>query len=432
MPSVAVIGTQWGDEGKGKIVDVLTPSADVVARFQGGANAGHTVVAEGQQYILHLLPAGVLHPGKRAVIGNGVVVDPVALYEEIEGLRGRGIEIKDNLFISRRAHLILPYHRAIEQAREALRGERRIGTTGRGIGPAYSDKIDRLGIRFADLFDEPLLHDRLRTNLTEKNILLEQAYGQRGFQLDELFAWCLAWRDKLAAYLADTGQLLREAILKGENLLFEGAHGTMLDIDHGTYPYVTSSNITAGAISTGLGIPPSRINHVLGVAKAYTTRVGMGPFPTELCDAVGERMRTEGAEYGATTGRARRCGWFDVVMVRHAAWLSGCTSLGLTKLDVLDRYESIKICVGYAYRGKVFEHIPEELDILLQCQPQYEEMPGWQESTAGMTSYEQLPARARAYIEELSRRIELPVSIISTGSGREQTIPLRDPFASAP
>lgn len=430
MPSVAVIGTQWGDEGKGKIVDLLTPNADVVARFQGGANAGHTIVAEGQQYILHLLPAGVLHPGKRAVIGNGVVVDPVALYEEIEALRGRGIEIKDNLFISRRAHLILPYHRAIEQAREALRGERRIGTTGRGIGPAYSDKTDRLGIRFADLFDEPLLHDRLRTNLTEKNILLQQAYGQTGFQLDELFAWCLEWRDKLAEYLADTGQLLREAILKGENLLFEGAHGTMLDIDHGTYPYVTSSNITAGAISTGLGIPPSRINHVLGVAKAYTTRVGMGPFPTELCDDVGERMRKEGAEYGATTGRARRCGWFDAVMVRHAAWLNGCTSLGLTKLDVLDRYESVKICVAYEYRGKVFEHIPEELDILSHCQPQYEEVPGWRESTAGMTSYDQLPGRARAYIEELSRRIELPVSIISTGSGREQTIMLRDPFTS--
>jgi len=430
MPSVAVLGAQWGDEGKGKIVDLLTPKADVVARFQGGPNAGHTVVVQGQQYILHALPTGVLHPGKKAVIGNGAVIDPTALREEIEQLRARGIDVKDTLVISRKAHLILPYHRAMDVAREAFRGERRIGTTGRGIGPAYTDKTARMGIRFADLFDEALLHDRLQANLAEKNPLIQTVYGHAGFELEALFAWCLEWRDKLAGYLADAEQLVRDAMLRGDSVLFEGAQGTMLDIDHGTYPFVTSSNTTIGAVCTGLGVPPSRIDHVVGVAKAYTTRVGMGPFPTELLDQVGERMRTVGAEYGATTGRARRCGWFDVVMVRQAAWLNGFTSLSLTKLDVLDRYDRIKLCVAYEYKGKRFEHMPDELEVLTNCQPHYVELEGWQENTLGLTTYDQLPAGARHYVEELSQRLELPVSIISTGSGREQTVLLRDPFAS--
>jgi len=428
MPSVGVFGAQWGDEGKGKIVDLLTPKADMVARFQGGPNAGHTVVAQGQQYILHSLPTGVLHPGKRAIIGNGAVIDPSALYAEIEGLRGQGVDVKDSLLISRKAHLILPYHQAMDQAREAFRGERRIGTTGRGIGPAYTDKTARMGIRFADLFDEPLLHDRLQANLAEKNPIIETVYGHAGFALAALLAWCLEWRDKLASYLADTEQVVRQALLRGENLLFEGAQGAMLDLDHGTYPFVTSSNTTVGAICTGLGVPPSRIDHILGVAKAYTTRVGMGPFPTELGDEVGERMRAVGAEYGATTGRARRCGWFDVVMVQQAAWLNGFTSLSLTKLDVLDRYGHLKVCVAYEYKGKSFEYMPDELDVLTHCQPRYIELEGWQESTVGLTRYEELPVRARAYIEELAQRLGLPVSIISTGSGREQRIMLRDPF----
>jgi adenylosuccinate synthase len=430
MPSVAVLGAQWGDEGKGKIVDLLTPKADVVARFQGGPNAGHTVVVQGQQYILHALPTGVLHPGKKAVIGNGAVIDPVALCEEIDRLRDRGIDVKDTLLISRKAHLILPYHRAMDVAREAFRGERRIGTTGRGIGPAYTDKTARMGIRFADLFDEALLHDRLQANLAEKNPLIQTVYGHAGFELEALVAWCLEWRDKLASYLVDAEQVLREAILRGENVLFEGAQGAMLDIDHGTYPFVTSSNTTIGAVCTGLGVPPSRIDHVVGVAKAYTTRVGMGPFPTELLDHMGERMRTVGAEYGATTGRARRCGWFDVVMVRQAAWLNGFTSLSLTKLDVLDRYDRVKLCVAYEYKGKCFEQMPDELEVLTHCRPQYIELPGWQESTQGLTAYDQLPPGARAYIEELSQRLALPVSMISTGSGREQTVLLRDPFES--
>jgi adenylosuccinate synthase len=285
-----------------------------------------------------------------------------------------------------------------------------------------------MGLRFADLFDEPLLHDRLQANLAEKNLLIRTVYGHAGFELEALYAWCLEWRDKLASYLGDAEQVLREALLRGENILFEGAQGTMLDIDHGTYPFVTSSNTTIGAVCTGLGLPPSRIDHVVGVAKAYTTRVGMGPFPTELLDQVGERMRTVGAEYGATTGRARRCGWFDVVMVRQAAWLNGFTSLSLTKLDVLDRYERIRLCVAYEYRGKRFEQLPDELEVLTNCQPQYVELEGWQENTLGLTSYDQLPQGARAYIEELSQRLELPVSIISTGSGREQTILLQDPF----
>jgi adenylosuccinate synthase len=428
MPSVAVLGAQWGDEGKGKIVDLLTLKADMVARFQGGPNAGHTVVVQGQQYILHSLPTGVLHPGKKAVIGNGAVIDPIALYEEIEALRHQGIEVKDHLLISRKAHLILPYHSAIDQAREAFRGDRRIGTTGRGIGPAYTDKAARMGIRFADLFDEALLHDRLQANLAEKNPIIETVYGHAGFDLDVMLAWCLEWRDKLGGYLADTERMLRDALLQGDKLLFEGAQGAMLDIDHGTYPFVTSSNTTVGAICSGLGVPPSRIDYVLGVAKAYTTRVGMGPFPTELDDQVGDRMRTVGAEYGATTGRARRCGWFDAVMVRQAAWLNGFTSLSLTKLDVLDGYDHIKVCVAYEYKGKFFEHVPDELEVLSNCRPHYIDMGGWQESTVGVTLYEQLPERARAYIEELTQRLELPISIISTGSGREHSILLCDPF----
>jgi adenylosuccinate synthase len=429
MPSVAVLGAQWGDEGKGKIVDLLTPKADIVARFQGGPNAGHTVVVQGQQYVLHALPTGVLHSGKRAVIGNGAVIDPMALQEEIDHLRDRGIDVKDTLVISRKAHLILPYHRAMDIAREAFRGERRIGTTGRGIGPAYTDKTARMGIRFADLFDEALLHDRLQANLAEKNPLIQTVYGHAGFELEVLFAWCLEWRDKLATYLADAEQILRDAMRRGENVLFEGAQGTMLDIDHGTYPFVTSSNTTIGAVCTGLGVPPSRIDHVVGVAKAYTTRVGMGPFPTELFDPVGERMRTVGAEYGATTGRARRCGWFDAVMMRQAAWLNGFTSLSLTKLDVLDHFDRIRLCVAYEYKGQRFEQMPDELEVLTHCQPQYIELEGWQESTLGLTAYDQLPAAAHRYIEELSQRLELPVSIISTGSGREQTVLLHDPFA---
>jgi adenylosuccinate synthase len=428
MPSVAVVGAQWGDEGKGKIVDLLTPKADVVARFQGGPNAGHTVVVQGQQYILHALPTGVLHPGKKAVIGNGAVIDPLALYEEIEGLHKQGIDVKDNLQISRKAHLILPYHSAIDKAREAFRGERRIGTTGRGIGPAYTDKTARMGIRFADLFDEALLHDRLQANLAEKNPIIETVYGHAGFSLEPLLAWCLEWRDKLGCYLADTERTLRDALLRGDNVLFEGAQGALLDIDHGTYPFVTSSNTTAGAICTGLGVPPSHIGHVLGVAKAYSTRVGMGPFPTELCDQVGDRMRLTGAEYGATTGRARRCGWFDAVLTRQAAWVNGFTSLGLTKLDVLDGYDQVKVCVAYEYRGKFFDQMPDELEVLTNCRPHYIELAGWQGSTVGMTASEQLPPCARAYIEELSQRLELPVSIISTGPGREQSIIVRHPF----
>jgi adenylosuccinate synthase len=428
MPSVAVVGAQWGDEGKGKIVDLLTLKADVVARFQGGPNAGHTVVVQGRQYILHTLPTGVLHPGKKAVIGNGAVIDPIALHEEIEDLRRQGIEVKDQLLISRKAHLILPYHSAIDQAREAFRGDRRIGTTGRGIGPTYTDKAARMGIRFADLFDEALLHDRLQANLAEKNPIIEMVYGHTGFELEALLTWCLEWRDKLAGYLADTERVLRDALLRGDSVLFEGAQGAMLDIDHGTYPFVTSSNTTVGAVCTGLGVPPSRIDHVLGVAKAYTTRVGMGPFPTELDDRVGDRMRTVGAEYGATTGRARRCGWLDAVMVRQAAWLDGFTSLGLTKLDVLDGYDQIKVCVAYEYKGKFFEHLPDELEVLSNCRPHYIALEGWRESTLGVTAYEELPVRARAYIEEISQRLELPVSIISTGSGREQSVMRHDPF----
>ena len=359
MPAVVVVGAQWGDEGKGKVVDILAEHADIVVRFQGGNNAGHTLVVGDEKTVLHLVPSGVLHAGKVCVIGNGVVVDPVALLEEVDALRRRGYLADEHLLkISDRAHLIMPYHRAIDQARERLRGEGRIGTTGRGIGPTYEDKMARIGIRFADLLDEHSFADALRRTIAEKNVYLRTILKERALDYDRIFDEYQALRARLAPHVIDAGAYLDRALAAGQRVLFEGAQGTLLDVDHGTYPYVTSSNTVAGAACTGAGIAPQRITRVVGITKAYTTRVGSGPFPTELHDELGRKLREDGEEYGATTGRPRRCGWFDAVVARHAARLNGLNGVAITKLDVLRGLKTLRICVAYEYEGRRIDDFP--------------------------------------------------------------------------
>jgi adenylosuccinate synthase len=423
MTVTAVIGTQWGDEGKGKIIDLLTQDAEIVARFQGGNNAGHTVVIGNHQFVLHLIPSGVLHKDKKCIIGSGVVIDPLALISEIEDLQKQGIEINSqNLFISKRAHLIMPYHKMIDIASEKKKGHHKIGTTGKGIGTAYSDKMARMGIRVVDLLDREIFEERLRLNLQEKNILLKEIYGEKPLDFEVLFEQYTAFSKTIEKFVADTEVMLKKAILEKKKILLEGAQGSMLDVDHGTYPFVTSSNPTMGGACTGLGIPPAKIDRVMGVVKAYTTRVGEGPFPTELLDETGNRLREIGGEYGATTGRPRRCGWFDAVVVKNAIWLNGCHSLILTKLDILDTFEKINICVGYRYKGKVFEELPSEADVLRHGEPVYEEVDGWMEKITGITSYKELPDKAKRYIDRLEKILNVGFSIISTGAKRDQTI----------
>lgn len=423
MAVTAVIGTQWGDEGKGKIIDLLTEKTDMVARFQGGHNAGHTVVIGDRQFILHLIPSGILHKGKKCIIGTGVVIDPLSLIKEIEDLAKEGITISEhNLFISKKAHLIMPYHRVIDQASEKKKGSKKIGTTGRGIGAAYSDKMSRQGLRIVDLLEQDIFEEKLRLNLQEKNVILREFYGENPLDFNMILDEYMGFSETLKKYFTDTESMLKQAILDGKQILLEGAQGVMLDVDHGTYPFVTSSNPTIGGACVGLGIPPSRLNTIMGIVKAYTTRVGAGPFPTELNDEMGEKLRESGAEYGATTGRPRRCGWFDAVVVKNAAWISGCTTLALTKLDVLDALERINICVGYQYQGKTYDVVPCEVDALNNLEPIYEEVDGWMEPTTGVTSYEKLPQKAKDYIEKLSTILNLNFSIISTGPKRDQTI----------
>lgn len=426
--NLVVIGSQWGDEGKGKIVDLLSESADYVIRYQGGHNAGHTVVSGENVIVLHLIPTGLLHPGKIGVIGNGVVVDPGALLEEVDGLSARGISVSGRLFISETAHLIMPYHKAIDKESEKVKGTRKIGTTGRGIGPAYADKMARIGIRVVDLLDPDLFREKLATNLVEMNYFLEQLYKVKGFDLEKVYQEYMGYADRIKPYIADTGQLIHEAMSQGRRLLFEGAQGTHLDVDLGTYPYVTSSNATAGGACTGTGVGPTRINQVLGVAKAYTTRVGSGPFPSELNNEMGEMLRSKGKEFGATTGRPRRCGWFDVVLLRYAVRVNGLTSLAITKLDVLDGIPEIQICVGYEFEGKVYREMPAALRTLEKCTPIYERFPGWSEPTTGATSYDRLPKNAKIYLEAISEKVGCRVDIISTSSKRGETIVLRNPF----
>ena len=431
MPVLVVVGAQWGDEGKGKIIDLLTERADIVARYQGGHNAGHTVVVGMNEFILHLIPSGILHKGKQCIIGNGVVVDPAALLEEIDGLAKRGVKFDHSLLISKNAHLIMPYHKALDVASERLKGNKKIGTTGRGIGPAYADKINRKGIRMADLFDPEVFREKLACNTGEANFLLERFYDAPLVHLDQIYEEYLAYAKRLKNYIADTTLLLNESIGKHEKILAEGAQGTHLDVDHGTYPFVTSSSPTAGGACTGLGIGPNTITEVMGIVKAYTTRVGSGPFPTELEDETGELLRARGKEYGATTGRPRRCGWADTLIVRHAARVNGMTSVAITKLDVLDTLDEINICVGYKHKGKLYEEMPSELSVLENGTPQYITMPGWKQSTIGVSKYDDLPKRARTYVEKFCKLCGVKPSIISTGARRDETIILEQPFKKA-
>jgi adenylosuccinate synthase len=428
MASIAVIGTQWGDEGKGKVVDLLAEKVDIIARFQGGPNAGHTVVVRGEKYILHSVPTGILYPHKRCIVGGGMVIDPASLLQEVEELQARGVIVDTNLIISRKAHLILPYHRVLDQAREQHLGEGKIGTTGRGIGPAYMDKVARTGIRVGDLWDEPLFRAKLQQNLEEKNGLFLHLYGRQPLDAEAIYREYMAYRERLHPYVADAEFFLKEAILKGQHILLEGAQGTMLDVDHGSYPFVTSSNAIVGGASTGVGIPPSKITTVIGVTKAYTTRVGEGPFPTELTDTDGELLRNRGKEYGATTGRPRRCGWFDAVVVRHAVWLNGIAKLALTKLDVLDHCPRVFLCTAYRYRGSIVHEVPEDLSVFCQCQPIYEELEGWQQNTHGLTRFADLPDQAKRYIDAISRCVGVEMALISTGFARDHSILLQSLF----
>ncbi len=418
MANIVVIGTQWGDEGKGKIVDYLAKDFDIIARYQGGHNAGHTVFYGGQVIILHLVPTGILHAGKKCVIGNGVVVDLKALLNEITALNKFGIRVTGNLFISKRAHLIFPYHRETEKLGEEIKGRKKIGTTGRGIGPAYTDKVARVGITIADLLDAEILREKLSLNIENKGgtPTLDEAY------LDKLCQEYSDYGEKIKTYITDTSSLINDAIERGEHILFEGAQGTLLDVDHGSYPFVTSSNTTAGGACVGLGVGPTKIDGVLGVAKAYTTRVGNGPFPTELNDEKGMGLRGFGNEYGATTGRPRRCGWFDAVAVRYAVRINGVEAIAITKLDILDEYETINICSAYEWCGKQLAEFPAETRIMREATPIYEELPGWKSTTRGITSYQQLPAKTKSYLERIGELIGANIALVSTGPRREETI----------
>jgi adenylosuccinate synthase len=422
--NIAVLGAQWGDEGKGKIVDLLTPSFSVVARYQGGHNAGHTVYVKGQKFVLHLIPSGILHPGVTCIIGNGVVIDPQALFAEVDQLASLGVEVGDRLIISNKAHLILPYHRELDLLSEARRGERKIGTTSRGIGPAYEDKIARRGIRVGDLAEktsETPLADAIRENVEARNRLIGGAAMDWQRVLADLRT---AWT-RLKPWVTDISVYLADARAANRAVLYEGAQGTLLDIDHGTYPFVTSSNATIGGVCTGLGVPPRAIDGVLGVAKAYTTRVGEGPLPTELTDEIGNRLRESGQEYGASTGRPRRCGWYDAVAVRYAARVNGIDALALTKLDVLDGLDEIQICTAYTCNGETLTELPGDAGQLAACVPVYEGIPGWSAPTKGARRFADLPDGAQRYIRRLEEVTGVPCGIISTGSDREETI-IRD------
>ncbi len=427
MSSVVVMGTQWGDEGKGKIVDHLAQQAQVVVRYQGGNNAGHTVVVNGVESKLNLLPSGILYPGKTCIIGNGVVVDPAHLLKEIAAMQERGIDMS-GLKISNRAQVILPYHRLMDEVDEESRGDAKIGTTKKGIGPCYVDKNARIGIRFVDLMDPEEFARRLKINLTAKNRILTELFGREPLNYDKILAEYLGYAEKLRPYVTDTIFTLHDAIDRGEKVLFEGAQATMLDIDYGTYPYVTSSHPVAGGACVGAGVGPSAIGKVVGVVKAYTTRVGEGPFVTELHDETGNLIRERGHEYGTTTGRPRRTGWLDTVVVKYASMLSGIDCLAITRLDILDALPTLKICTGYLYKGQPLHEYPASLKVLYEVEPVYEELPGWQSDITGIRRYEDLPLNARRYVERLSECSGARLGVISVGPDREQTILLEEMF----
>ena len=422
MAVTVVIGSQWGDEGKGKIVDLLSADAEIVARYQGGANAGHTIRWQDETFVLHLLPSGIFRSGVTCVIGNGVVIDPVALMKEIETVSSCGYEVEGRLLISHKAHLIMPYHKAIEQARESARDAGAIGTTGRGIGPAYVDKFARTGVRVVDLLDRDILARKLTASIQEKNAILKGVYGAELLDVGRIIEEYVEFDRKIDPYVTDTTQYLNRAIKSGKHVLAEGAQGSLLDVDFGTYPFVTSSHPTAGGACTGLGIPPVAVSRVIGVVKAYCTRVGNGPLPTELECEVGRHLQTAGAEVGATTGRNRRCGWLDLVALRYTSAINGFTDLAITKLDVLSGVDTIKLCTRYRYDGREHERFPAETETLSRAEPVYEEMPGWSEDISGISNIEKLPSAAKSYVRALTDYVGVGVSMISTGPKRDQTI----------
>ncbi|MDH4206138.1 MAG: adenylosuccinate synthase [Desulfobacteraceae bacterium] len=428
MSNIVIVGTQWGDEGKGKIVDLLAEFADIVVRFQGGNNAGHTMVVDGEQFISHLVPSGILQ-GKMCLLGNGMVVDPEVLLKELDNLNNRGIDVgPDRLKISEKAHIIMPYHKHIDMARENMKGDQKIGTTGRGIGPCYEDKATRRGVRFVDLLDPKEFDEKIKTILEEKNFYLEHYFSAEKLDPAGIIDQYKGYADRLSPHIINISIVMNKAIKENKQILFEGAQGTHLDIDHGTYPFVTSSNTVSGNACCGAGIGPKEITGVVGIVKAYTTRVGSGPFPTELFDEIGDKIQKKGAEFGATTGRKRRCGWLDTVLLRNAARLNGLTGLVITKLDVLDGLEDLKICTGYEYNGKIIRDFPASLKILGSCKPIYEVLPGWPEDISKIRNMEDLPENARHYLNRIEELTETPIDIISVGPGREETILINNPF----
>ena len=429
MANVVVVGTQWGDEGKGKVVDILSAQANKVVRFQGGNNAGHTLVVDGKKSIFHVIPSGILCTDTRCLIGNGVVVDPEVFLEEIQGLLDKGIDVNPKrIGISERAHLIMPYHKAIDVARERAKGASKIGTTGRGIGPCYEDKVARVGIRVIDLIDAEVLKEKIRANLKEKNFYLTNFFEGESLDYQSIAERYLSIAQKLSPYIVDVSTELDAAIRNNENILFEGAQGTQLDIDHGTYPYVTSSNPVSANACIGAGVGPKSLDSIVGIVKAYTTRVGAGPFVSELVDKTGDYLQEKGQEFGATTGRPRRCGWLDMLVVRYSAHINGLTQLAITKLDILTGLDPINICVAYEYKGKRLENIPAQLSILEKCSPVYHAMDGWQENISGARTFEDLPRNAQAYVKRIEKFIDIPVAIISVGSERDETIVCKNPF----
>jgi adenylosuccinate synthase len=427
LANVVVIGAQWGDEGKGKITDLLSRSADIVVRYQGGVNAGHTVVVEDQTFKLHLIPSGILYPKTECIIGSGTVIDPKVLIEELDTLETLGVSI-NNLFISSSAHVTMPYHRLIDQAAEVQRGEHRIGTTGRGIGPTYADKSERTGIRMMDLIDPAGLREQLEWIVPHKNVILEKLYDLPPLDYKAVIEEYAGYAERLKPHVVDCSLTIYEAIQRRRNILFEGAQGTLLDLDHGTYPYVTSSNPVAGGACVGTGVGPTMIDRVIGVAKAYTTRVGEGPFPTELIDEVGKQLCARGAEFGTTTGRQRRCGWFDAVIGRYAVRINGMDCLAITKLDVLDELDEIKVCVAYEINGQRCKDFPTNARLFADCKPIYKTLPGWKQSTEDCRTLDDLPKTALNYLEFLAEIMDVPIAIVSLGAGRDQTIIVEDPI----
>ena len=422
MANTCVIGLQWGDEGKGKIIDILAKDYDIIARYQGGGNAGHTLIIGDEKFIFHLIPSGILHQDKKCVIGNGIVFDPKLFIEEIEGLAERNINVTGNLFVSDRAHVVFPYHKKLDLLQEKQKGNSMIGTTGRGIGPCYTDKISRDGIRVAELLDKERFKDKLKRTVEEKNRTFVKLYDDEPVSWEDIYEEYCGYADKIAPFVCDTVDLMARAKGDNKSILFEGAQGALLDVDFGTYPFTTSSNTTSGGVSSGIGVSPKQINNIIGITKAYTTRVGSGPFPTEVEGEDGEHIRKKGGEFGSTTGRPRRCGWFDAVAIQHSVRISGVDSLIVTKLDVLDDQDTIKICTGYKYNEKLYKTFPADIDVLNNCEPVYEEVPGWNEDTSGMRSAESLPEKAKDYIKRIENIIGVKVKMVSVGPERSQII----------